>query len=152
MSARETLSIRLATLADIPAIIQIESASFGRDAWEQDQFLEYLTAPGTCIFLVAVAAATVAGYILGSCSQNRAEVDSIAVSPAHRGLGIATALMGRLMRLLRRRGFVTLKLTVRLDNAAAIALYRKLGFTRERRINQYYEDSAPAWRMRVSLN
>jgi len=131
--------------------MQIERASFGRDAWDRNQFLEYLTEPENCIFLVAVAAATVAGYIIGSCTQNRAEVDSIAVSPAHRGQGIAAALMARLVRLLRRRRLSTLKLTVRLDNAAAIALYRKLGFKRERRINGYYEDAAPAWRMRVSL-
>ena len=36
-------------------------------------------------------------------------------------------------------------LMVRLDNPAAIGLYRKLGFERERRINAYYDDGAPAW-------
>ena len=48
--------------------------------------------------------------------------------------------MARLISLLRRRGFSILKLTVRLENTTAIALYRKLGFVRERRINGHYED------------
>src|ERR1700688_4541831 len=39
-------------------------------------------------------------------------------------------------------------LMVRLDNPAAIGLYRKLGFERERRINAYYDDGAPAWSSR----
>lgn len=144
-------TIRRATGDDIPAILRIEGASFGRDAWERDEFLDYLFEPETCIFLVAVMGGLVGGYIIGRQNQTRAEVDSVAVKPSHRGQGIAAALMARLVSLLRRRGFSTLKLTVRLDNAAAIALYRKLGFSRERRINRYYEDGVPAWRMRASL-
>jgi ribosomal protein S18 acetylase RimI-like enzyme len=40
---------------------------------------------------------------------------------------------------------------VRRENAAAIQLYRGLGFDRIRRINRYYEDGAAAWRMRLPL-
>ena len=151
MPAQTKLIIRRATGHEVPGIVRIEKASFGRDAWERDDFLDYLAEPESCIFLVAVTGGVVAGYIIGFYEHNRAEVDSVAVSPSHRGLGIAAALMARLMSLLRRRGFSTLKLTVRLDNAAAIALYQKLGFSRERRINRYYEDGGPAWRMRASL-
>lgn len=131
--------------------MQIERASFGRHAWERDDFVDYLDASETCIFLVAVAGGVVVGYIIGFQNQTRAEVDCVAVKPANRGRGVAAALMIRLMSALRRRGFAALKLTVRLDNAAAIALYRKLGFTRERRIDGYYEDGAPACRMRASF-
>ena len=119
--------------------------------WERDEFLDYLAEPETCIFLVAVSGGALAGYIIGFYEQNRAEVDSVAVKPSLRGRGVAAVLMARLRRLLRRRGFATLKLTVRLNNVAAIALYRKLGFTRERRINGYYEDGAPAWRVKMPL-
>ena len=142
------LSIRRVTPEDLTAIVQIETASFGRDAWDRECFADYLSEPH-CLFLVAQKAGAVVGYALAVYNQTRAELDSIAVAPSHRGSGIAVALMNRLNALLRRRGVSTMTLMVRLDNAAAIGLYRKLGFRRERRINGYYEDGAPAWRMRA---
>jgi ribosomal-protein-alanine N-acetyltransferase len=103
------------------------------------------------LFLVAVKCEAIAGYAIAMHNQTRSELDSIAVSPSQRGGGIAAALLNRLIVLLRRRGISTMSLLVRLDNAPAIELYRKLGFRRERRINGYYEDGEPAWRMRASL-
>jgi ribosomal-protein-alanine N-acetyltransferase len=150
-SPKTKLIIRRTTRDDLPAITRIENASFGCSAWGRDDFLDYLAEPDTCIFLVAVDRGVVAGYIIGSYKHNRAEVDSVAVKHSHRGRGVATTLMARLMSLLRRRGFSVLKLMVRLENTGAIALYRKLGFVRERRINAYYEDGGPAWRMRMAL-
>jgi [ribosomal protein S18]-alanine N-acetyltransferase len=149
--AKTKLIIRRATRDDVAAIMQIENASFGSGAWGRDDFLDYLAESEICIFLVAVASGVVAGYIIGFHKHNRAEVDSLAVKHSHRGRGVAATLMARLISLLRRRGFSILKLTVRLENTTAIALYRKLGFVRERRINGYYEDGAPAWRMRMAL-
>jgi ribosomal protein S18 acetylase RimI-like enzyme len=90
------------------------------------------------------------GYALAFHGKTRAEVDSIAVTPAHRGRGVAAALVKRVIGLLRRRGFGTVSINVRPENEAAIRLYRKLGFQRIRRVNDYYEDRAPAWRMRKS--
>jgi [ribosomal protein S18]-alanine N-acetyltransferase len=141
------VTIRRATRADIPAIVRIERASFGSHAWECEALLDYLAKPDSAIFLVAVARGKVAGYAIGYHGPNRAEVDSIAVSPPHRRSGVGQALIVRLKRMLGQRGFSKVSLSVRLDNTAAIALYRKLGFRRERRINGYYEDGAPAWRM-----
>jgi ribosomal protein S18 acetylase RimI-like enzyme len=78
----------------------------------------------------------------------RAEIHSIAVSPTQRGQGVAFALVKRVMELLGQRGFKTVSLNVQLENDAAIGLYRKIGFQRVRRVNGYYEDGAPACRMR----
>ena len=150
MSATYRLSIRRATRDDLAAIVRVEKTSFGRDAWERECFADYLSAPD-CLFLVGEKAGIVVGYALVVHNQKRSELDSIAVAPSHRGGGIAAALMNRLTAILRRRGVSTMTLMVRLDNAAAIALYRKLGFRRERRIEGYYEDGAPGWRMRVSF-
>ena len=151
MPGKTKLIIRRATRGDVAAIMRIENASFGCSAWGRDDFLGYLAEPETCIFLVAVADGVVAGYIIGFYKHNRAEVDSVAVKHSHRRRGVAATLTARLMSLLRRRGFSILKLTVRLENKGAIALYQKLGFVRERRINGYYEDGASAWRMRTAL-
>jgi ribosomal-protein-alanine N-acetyltransferase len=148
------LEIRRAHLNDLPSIVRIERKSFDRDAWDREIFLDYLHRSANSVFLVAVidGAAVidrkVIGYALAYHSATRAEIHSIAVAPAERGGGVAVALLKRILALLRRRGFETVSLDVRLENKAAIGLYRKLGFERVRRVNGYYEDGAPAWRMR----
>ena len=152
MSATNRLRIRRATRDDLTAIVRIEKASFGRYAWEREWFADYLSEPQNCVFLVAAKGKIVVGYALAVRNQTRSELDSIAVDPSHGGGGIGAALMNRLQAILRQRGVSTMMLMVRLDNAAAIALYRKRGFRRERRINGYYEDGTAAWRMTMSLS
>lgn len=148
------LDIRRARIDDLPSILRIERKSFDRDAWDREIFLDYLHRSANSVFLVAVidgAAAIdrkVIGYALALHGKTRAEIHSIAVAPAERGRGVAVALLKRILASLRQRGFATVSLDVRLENKAAIGLYRKLGFERVRRVNGYYEDGAPAWRMR----
>jgi ribosomal-protein-alanine N-acetyltransferase len=143
-------SIRQAELGDLASIVRIEKQSFDRDAWDRELFLDYLARSDRSVFLVAAIDGTVVGYALAFHSPTRAELHSIAVAPGARGQGIAAALLRRVVLLLSRRGFETVSLNVRLENEAAIRLYRKLGFQRVRRVNGYYEDGAPALRMRRS--
>jgi len=140
--------IRRACHDDLPAILCIERKSFGRDAWERELFRDYFARPDRSVFLVATMNGIVVGYALAWHGLVRAEVDSIAVAPAHRERGVAVALLNRVIRRLRRRGLGTVALNVRPENTVAIGLYRRLGFQRVRRVNGYYEDGAPAWRMR----
>jgi ribosomal-protein-alanine N-acetyltransferase len=100
--------------------------------------------------MVALMDRRVVGYALAFHDKTRAGIDSLAVTPAQRGKGVAFALMKRVIGILRRRGFRAVSLNVRLENKAAIQLYRKLGFQRVRRVNGYYADGAPSWRMRRS--
>jgi ribosomal-protein-alanine N-acetyltransferase len=142
------IDIRRARVDDLSSILRIETQSFERDAWDQELFLDYLAQPARSIFLVAAIDRRVVGYALAFHSETRAEIHSIAVAPADRGRGIAVLLLKRIIASLRRRGFGIISLNVRLENKAAVGLYRKLGFQRVRRVNNYYEDGAPAWRMR----
>ena len=143
------MTIRRTRGDDLPSILRIEKRSFARDAWNKESFLDYLARPDNSLFLTATIDHAVVGYVVAFQGATRAEVDSIAVAPARRGRGVAVALLTRVIGLLRQRGFRTVSLNVRLRNKA-IRLYRKLGFQRVRRVNGYYEDGAPAWRMRKS--
>jgi ribosomal-protein-alanine N-acetyltransferase len=144
------MSVRRARSDDLPSILRIEKKSFARNAWDPELFLDYLAQPARSVFLVATIDRVVVGYALAFHTTARAEVDSIAVTPAQHGQGVAVALLKRVIGLLRRRGFRTVSLNVRPKNTAAIRLYQKLGFQRVRRVSGYYEDGSPAWRMRKS--
>jgi ribosomal-protein-alanine N-acetyltransferase len=144
------ISIQRARRDDLPSILRIERKSFALDAWDRDQFLDYVARTDRSVFRTATINGIVVGYALAFHSKTRAEIHSIAVAPAHRGKGIAVALLKRVIRLLRWRGFGTVSLNVRLENSAAIGLYRRLGFQRVRRVDAYYEDGAASWRMRRS--
>jgi ribosomal-protein-alanine N-acetyltransferase len=75
---------------------------------------------------------------------------NVAVAPAHRRRGVATALLERLFALTAadpRHGYT---LEVRVSNAAAIRLYERLGFRRRGIRRGYYtdnrEDALIMWR------
>jgi|RhiMethySRZTD1v2_1073278.scaffolds.fasta_scaffold310560_1 RimJ/RimL family protein N-acetyltransferase len=51
--------------------------------------------------------------------------------PAWRGRGNGTALIGATLHHARGRGLVRIELTVNADNAPAIELYERVGFTKE---------------------
>jgi ribosomal-protein-alanine acetyltransferase len=140
--------IRRVRQNELGSILRIEKSSFGRDAWNREQFLDYLAQPNRSVFVVATVDDKVVGYALAFHSRIRAEIDSLAVAPAQRGKGVASALMKRVIGVLRRRGHSDVSLSVRITNTAAIRLYQKLGFQKVRRLNGYYDDGASAWRMR----
>ncbi len=130
--------IRPCRLADLPAVMRIERASFRRDAYPRELFLEYHERGA--LFLVAVARGEISGYALAVLQGARAELISIAVAPAYRRTGAGKSLMQSLLRRLRRAGAVRLNLIVKVTNHGAQRFYDWLGFQRVRRVPAYYED------------
>jgi ribosomal-protein-alanine N-acetyltransferase len=140
------LRIREIRLKDLDRIMEIERASFGVHAYERALFVEYYRSSGV-VFIAAIQASRILGYALAAIRGGRAELVSIAVDPADRGRGAATALIVSLVRRLRRRRIARIILMVRTGNRGAQALYRKHGFRRVRRVSRYYEDGADGWLM-----
>jgi ribosomal-protein-alanine N-acetyltransferase len=158
--------VRRVRAADIPAILEIETASFGSDAYDRKLFAEYTRDCGE-LFLVALGGTRVVGYAItcvcrrsfdrasrsvpsGRCASGamppcqglRAELVSIAVHPSVLGQGAAAALMKSLLRRLKLRRVTRFGLTVKVTNHRAIAFYEKYGFRKLRRVRRYYEDAA----------
>ena len=146
-----TIDIRRARSADLNRILEIEKASFGRDAWDANLFHEYL-AHCPDLFLVARTHRRTAGYMIACIQREKAELVSIAVDPNHRRMGIAVALLKYAIARLRRKRVEMFWLMVRTKNHPAIRFYRQAGFVRIRRVNGYYEDGGDGWRMRLALN
>ncbi len=141
----EGLTIRRAERADLLAVVRIESASFP-EPWPANAFESFLGEPG---FLVAVEPdGAVVGYAVADVTPTHGRLlghlKDIAVHPDRRGKGIATALLHRVLLVLRRGGADSVKLEVRESNGAARALYRSAGFEPFRRIDGYYADGEDA--------
>lgn len=79
-----------------------------------------------------VAAGRCRGFVAFYCNDTvskRAFITLVMVAPQDRASGLGRALVSRVIERCRERGFATCQLEVGNENAAALALYRALGFT-----------------------
>lgn len=149
------IPVRLGIPQDARTLAAIERDSFAADRMSARSIRELLRKP-SAQFLVAAAPndrSKLLGYalILFRNSTSVARLYSIAVAPEARGRGIAEALLAAVEDEARRHGDLFMRLEVRADNAAAIALYRKSGYREFGRHLDYYEDHGAALRMEKSL-
>jgi ribosomal-protein-alanine N-acetyltransferase len=134
------VSFRSATLADVPAVVEIERTSFG-DPWSEATFHDLLRLRHA-IFLVATAAPrqSVCGYVIATAVAGEAEVLNLAVAPQSRGRGLGGRLLDAGLGTVRDRGAREVFLEVRESNAAALALYSSRGFAAVTRRAKYYRN------------
>ena len=145
------VTLRDGRLDDLPALLALE-ARFPGDRLSARQFRRHL-ASTTAHLRVAERGAAFAGYAL--LFQRRgsriARLYSIAVDPSARGLGIGNTLLADAETIARSTGAVALRLEVRTDNPAAVALYRSRGFDLFGRHPGYYADGCDALRFEKVL-
>jgi ribosomal-protein-alanine N-acetyltransferase len=147
---KRRIEIRKFRLADLDRVMRIEQSSFGEDAYDRNLFAEFHHTCGD-LFLVAVRRSGVCGYIVTCTRGERGEVVSIAVDPASRGRGAASALMDSTLRRLRRRRVERLALMVKVSNEPARAFYGKYHFKKLRLARRYYEDGTDGVLMALKL-
>ena len=146
--------LRLATEADLAAIMELEKASFGNDSWSRPTMRAELMAPHTYYF-VAFVDQKIVGYagLSKVSSATSADVQTIAVSDSHRREGIGQELMERLIDQASSLGATDVYLEVREDKPAPQKLYQKLGFEAiDRRENYYQPDNVAAIVMRLAVS
>ncbi|MFX0068527.1 MAG: ribosomal protein S18-alanine N-acetyltransferase [Promethearchaeota archaeon] len=115
----------------------------------------FLEREGSHYFLIGDR--KIIGYIMCRLERGRSSFDSIwverghvvsiAVEDAYRGYGIGSELMKRAMDEMKKAGAAECVLEVRVSNAPAINLYKKLGFEISRVISRYYYDGEDAYIM-----
>ena len=144
------IELRRFRAVDVNRILEIEEASFGRDAWDRDLFLDYFR---RCpdLFLIAKRGRRIAGYSITCLGRGRAELVSLAVDPRDRQHGIGQTLFEATLAVLRSLGVKEWWLMVGTDNDPAIRLYESNGFVRARRAKGYYGARRDAWRMRLTI-
>lgn len=97
-----------------------------------------------------------AGFILCRTAADESEILTLAVRPDLRGRGAGAALVDAAVTAARARGAASMFLEVAADNAAALSLYRRVGFVGAGARRAYYARSdggrVDALVMKRSLN
>ena len=95
-------------------------------------------------FLVARRGDEIAGFVLARTIGEEAEILNLAVKPESRRTGIATELVGAILRRHEECGCVRTFLEVRESNRGAITFYEGRGFRCVGRREGYYREPAEA--------
>jgi ribosomal-protein-alanine N-acetyltransferase len=142
MVAHPPLNLRIApmTLGDIPAVHDIERASFPVP-WPSYAFRQELETNRMAHYLVARSETGIVAYGGIWLMVDEAHVTSFAVHPEHRRSGIGGRLMLELMELSVHLGARVATLEVRLSNEAARLLYGRFGFRPVGVRPRYYSDN-----------
>lgn len=130
--------ITSASLLDFPALRRLEQACFKNDAWSFLDLIAVLTYPEV-VKLKAAEAGRMVGFIAGDPrpSEGWAWIATLGVNPQYQRRGIGRAL---LLACEDKLNQPTIKLTVRMSNQAAIALYEKEGYRNADIWKGYYSD------------
>ena len=149
------VTLRAMTPADLPAVLRLEAALFGDEAWSEAMLtseLQGAEASGR-YYLVAEDAGGLVGYAgLLSPDGSQADVLTMAVARDHWGQRIGAMLLDSLVAEAARQGCTEVFLEVRVDNDRAQRLYRSRGFTGIGVRRGYYQPSGTdALVMQLSL-
>jgi [ribosomal protein S18]-alanine N-acetyltransferase len=147
--------IRPARLSDLDAIVALEETVFSGDRLSRRSLRAFVQSSRQPL-LVASVDDTLAGYAVMALRQGTsvARLYSIAVDPRLGRRGVGRALLRACEHYAHRHGRRALRLEVRHDNAAAIALYERFNYRRFGRRENYYDDGAAALRLekRISVD
>ena len=97
-----------------------------------------------CCAWVAEVDGTIDGFFVARVAADEAEILNLAVTPAKRCTGIATALLKEALAELQAQGAHNVSLEVRESNHAAIHFYEKHGFVKTGRRTAYYQGPTEA--------
>lgn len=132
--------LRAASAEDLEALVELDRLGGRRDHAQWAQELERAFA----WVWVAERAGAVIGLSVSWAWAPSVELHDIVVAPAARRLGVGRQLMAALRARARAEGLEHVHLEVRPSNAAALALYRAMGFTEQGRRRRYYADGEDA--------
>ena len=96
--------------------------------------------PNTLYWVDVLPNGTLRGYAGFQIVLDEGHIVNVAVAPAWRRQGVATALIERIFERARALGLTCLMLEVRVGNTAAQCLYRRFGFEVVGRRKDYYTD------------
>lgn len=126
-SAPQGIRIRPMRDADLPAVAEMDFAAFGQFWHNTADALQRARLQCTSA-TVAEDDSGVIGYQLSTKNPLGAHLARLGVQPEAQGRGVGSALVSDLIRSLGTNQLSKLSVNTQADNAASLALYKKLGF------------------------
>ena len=135
-----TLSIRVATVADLPAMMELEKRAATAAHWSAAQYEALFSASHPERVALILEEAELQGFVIARVLAEEWEIENIAIAGSARRRGLGTRLLGELLDLARKKGAAAVFLEVRESNRAARVLYEKWAFLESGRRRRYYRD------------
>jgi [ribosomal protein S18]-alanine N-acetyltransferase len=114
------------TVADLPEILTIETASF-KMPWSETLFYNEILKT-ISVARVAKIYGKVVGYLCANVIIDEGHILNLAVHPEYRGLGIASRMIQEMLEIMRVVNCRSVFLEVRVSNEEARKMYEKFGF------------------------
>lgn len=130
--------MRVMTLADIDAVLEIEQAVQAYP-WTRGNFCDALDSGYLCC--VDDAEGVLRSFAVLMLGVDEAELLNIAVAAAHQRFGLGEALLLNMMKMAASKNCLRVFLEVRVSNQAAIALYGRVGFSEVGVRRAYYRNA-----------
>lgn len=129
------------TIAHVDQVVDLQNSCFP-DGWSKQNLLDGLNG-ANLKGIVVFENDRLLGFLTYSANEDFAELNDILVAPEERRKGVANALMGEFIALLKGRT-QKIFLEVRASNESAQALYFKWGFDKLSVRKKYYQDGEDA--------
>jgi [ribosomal protein S18]-alanine N-acetyltransferase len=127
-------------LSHVDDVVVIENLSF-KTPWTRDAFISEITRNKCAKYRIILRDGRVVAYGGMWLMLDEAHITNIAVHPEFRGIGLGDVIMEDIIKMAAEGGVHSMTLEVRVNNIAAINLYRKFGFEDIAIRKGYYQDT-----------
>jgi len=131
------LTIRSATLDDVPALLAIERSATSAAHWTGEQYRQRISGG---VMLVAAEEGSVSGFVCARVVAGEWEIENIVVTLSARRRGFGDRLLVELLHRAQSQAAGSIWLEVRESNQAARSLYEKHRFRESARRRGYYRN------------
>lgn len=135
------LRTRPASVADMPAIAQLDASAFGK-LWHYNLTMLRFAQLHAASFTVLEDAGRILGYQLSTAHAKSGHLARLAVTPDVQGQGLGALLLGDMMRHFEEQGMTTLTVNTQEDNIRSQRLYKRFGF-------DYIGFKVPVWTVSI---